>query len=172
MKKGEIRRKKLMEMLTCAESPIKATDISKVFGVSRQIIVGDIAILRSMGNNIRATKYGYEVKNAIKALPYVKKIVVEHTKEQTEEELTLLVENGAFVMSVTVEHEIYGQITGDLNIGTKEEIQDFLASIEKNEQKLLLEMTGGVHTHTIACRDEDHFKEIENKLQEKGFLYF
>ncbi|MFR6259093.1 MAG: HTH domain-containing protein, partial [Anaerovoracaceae bacterium] len=48
----EKRRKLIKEELTAAEEPITAVYLSEKFSVSRQIIVGDIAILRASGLDI------------------------------------------------------------------------------------------------------------------------
>ena len=50
------RREKIIEMLTENENYITATALAQSFGVTRQIIVSDIAILRAQGNKISAVK--------------------------------------------------------------------------------------------------------------------
>ena len=50
------RREKLLNMLWEESRPLSATAIAKEFGVSRQIIVGDVALLRAAGENIAATR--------------------------------------------------------------------------------------------------------------------
>ena len=44
-----------MELLSRADAPMSATTIAGLFSVSRQIIVGDIALLRAGGVQILAT---------------------------------------------------------------------------------------------------------------------
>ncbi|MCL1924323.1 MAG: transcription repressor NadR [Defluviitaleaceae bacterium] len=171
MMRGENRRKELLKLIMTAEQTMTATELSKHFGVSRQVIVGDVALLRAQNNEIIATKVGYRIKNAKKELPYIKHLELKHSKEQTEEELKIFIRNGVFVRNVMVEHNFYGNITCDLNIETLDDIKRFLRSIERSGQKLLSELTGGVHIHTIACKDEDHFKKVYQSLDERGFIY-
>ena len=49
------RREKLMKLLEEAEEAVSATALARTLSVSRQIIVGDIALLRAAGAHITAT---------------------------------------------------------------------------------------------------------------------
>ena len=49
----------ILEMLNKADGPISASDMARQFNVSRQSIVGDIALLRASGTDITATSRGY-----------------------------------------------------------------------------------------------------------------
>ena len=51
------RREQIYRQLTTA--PVSATALAKQFAVSRQVIVGDIALLRAEGCSITATARGY-----------------------------------------------------------------------------------------------------------------
>lgn len=55
---GEIRRREIVKRLRETEKPISATRFAKAFDVSRQIIVGDVALLRATGVEIVATARG------------------------------------------------------------------------------------------------------------------
>ena len=46
---GDIRRREIVKRLRETEKPISATRFAKAFDVSRQIIVGDVALLRATG---------------------------------------------------------------------------------------------------------------------------
>ena len=50
------RRQQLLVLLRQNSGPVSATAIAKEFGVSRQIIVGDVALLRAAGEQISATR--------------------------------------------------------------------------------------------------------------------
>ena len=58
------RRQAIARRLERARSPVSATALAREFSVSRQIIVGDVAILRAGGQGITATPRGYMVQNA------------------------------------------------------------------------------------------------------------
>ena len=53
------RRQAILEQLKRAEKPVSATALARQYGVSRQIIVGDVALLRAGGEPISATPRGY-----------------------------------------------------------------------------------------------------------------
>ncbi len=56
------RRDAIRDVLTQAAGPVSATALAGRFGVSRQLIVGDIALLRAGGAAIEATARGYVVQ--------------------------------------------------------------------------------------------------------------
>lgn len=55
---NQMRREKLYEILENADRPITGIELSKALDVTRQIIVGDVAILRSSGKPILSTARG------------------------------------------------------------------------------------------------------------------
>ena len=58
------RRTKIAYLLEQADKPVSATVLAAQCGVSRQIIVGDIALLRAGGLSVLATPRGYILENA------------------------------------------------------------------------------------------------------------
>lgn len=56
---SEERRKQIEEILSNNLDPVTASYLAKEFSVSRQVIVGDIAIMRAGGIKITATPRGY-----------------------------------------------------------------------------------------------------------------
>ena len=110
--KAEQRRARIAQTLT-ADHPISATALARRFAVSRQIIVGDIALLRAGGMDIVATPRGYKLGETS---GLVRAVACLHTAEQTEAELLAMVDNGCTVVDVVVEHPLYGQLTGQLSL--------------------------------------------------------
>ena len=53
------RRRAVHEILRAADGPVSAAALARRFSVSRQIIVGDVALLRAGGADISATPRGY-----------------------------------------------------------------------------------------------------------------
>ena len=49
------RKQAIIEEIQKSDKPVSASKLAKHFGVSRQIIVGDIALLRAAGTQIIAT---------------------------------------------------------------------------------------------------------------------
>ncbi|MDD4601954.1 MAG: HTH domain-containing protein [Negativicutes bacterium] len=52
------RRTALCTILKETEQPVTGTELAKMLGVSRQVIVGDIALLRAGGVHVYATPQG------------------------------------------------------------------------------------------------------------------
>ena len=98
------RRQQILELLRQTSQPLSATAIASRFSVSRQIIVGDIALLRAAGEAITATPRGYLLERP-GGQPYVEtRIVCEHGDDRLAEELYTVVDLGGALIDVTVEH--------------------------------------------------------------------
>ena len=82
-----------------------------------------------------------------------------------------MVEGGAVVADVIVEHEVYDEITGNLNLRTPEDVESFVAKVESAQVRLLSELTLGIHLHTLVCRDRAHYERVAEALDGLGFLY-
>ena len=93
-----------------------------------------------------------------------------HTDEQMAEELFAIVDNGGRLRDVVVEHEIYGQITVDLILENRCDVQDFLDKISKSTARPLSILTNGKHYHTVEADREEIFDRIEQKLRLLGYL--
>ncbi|MCL2564676.1 MAG: transcription repressor NadR [Defluviitaleaceae bacterium] len=165
-----LRRGTILEVITQSNVPISASTLAKKLNVSRQVIVGDIALLRAQGHEIVATARGYMMPEFREPNQYIGKIACCHSAENTKEELYTMVDLGAIVMDVIIEHDLYGEITGQLNIKTYDDVDIFIDRIKSSEIKLLSELKSGVHLHTIACRDKGHFEQISHALSAAGFL--
>lgn len=164
------RREEIKKVLQAAKGPVSATALAKDLNVSRQIIVGDIALLRASGFDVLATARGYITPYwGLSATGYVGKLACQHTSEETKDELYTIVDAGGEVIDVIVEHELYGELTGRLNITCREDVDEFISKAKN--ARLLSDLTKGVHLHTVACRHGEEFREIKKRLSEKGFLY-
>ena len=162
------RRNKILGRLQKKSDPMSAAKLAKDMGVSRQIIVGDIALLRAEGNDIIATSRGYVIAVPISG-KYIRKIACKHSREQTEDELAAIISLGGEVIDVTVTHPYYGDMTGQLNITTMEGVVAFCDELKDNK-KLLSDLTDGTHLHTIACKDNVAFDRIVEELTKQGVL--
>ena len=59
MSAAQARRQAVAQALEEAVGPVSAAALAERFSVSRQIIVGDVALLRAGGTDILATPRGY-----------------------------------------------------------------------------------------------------------------
>ena len=165
------RREHVLNTIKHQKKPVSASALAKELNVSRQVIVGDVALLRAQGHEIIATARGYMVPSFNEANQYLGKVACRHTRENTKHELYTIVDLGAVVVNVVVEHGMYGEITGSLNLSSRKDVDLFVSKVESAEVKLLSELTMGVHLHTIACRNKAHFEEVYAALEVGGHLY-
>lgn len=166
----EKRRQEIIDILKQSEAPIKGTVLASKLDVSRQVIVQDIAILRAAGVDVLATSSGYIIlkqeKNKI-----LKTLVTKHFDiEQVEDELMTIINNGGKVIDVVVNHSVYGDMRGLLNLNCKADVDKFLEEIKNGKVEFLSSLTGGVHIHTIEVPSHDSFIKIKNQLKEKEYL--
>jgi transcriptional regulator of NAD metabolism len=167
---AEDRRAGILEALRGREEPISAVALAARMRVSRQVIVGDIALLRARGAEIIATSRGYIMADSLSSGRYIGKIACRHGLADTEKELAAIVDCGGEVMDVTVTHRLYGDMTGQLNIRTRGDVDEFMKKLGNSRERLLSELTGGVHLHTVACRDRAAFEVVCAALARLGIL--
>lgn len=155
------RRKAIADVLRAADAPVSASALAEKFSVSRQIIVGDIALLRSSGEEILATPRGYVTPKEAHGI--LRRVAVKHTPQEMEAELNAIVDNGCTVIDVIVDHPIYGQLTGPLQISNRYEVSQFIERCKKAEP--LSSLTDGIHLHTLSCPDEAAFERTKSALR-------
>ena len=162
------RRQAILDRLRSADRPVSASALAAGLNVSRQIIVGDIALLRAGGAEISATPRGYVLPRATDGI--TRTIACRHTLAQTGQELDILVDNGCTVLDVIVEHPVYGQLTGQLQISSRYDVEQFLARIRDSDAAPLSMLTGGLHLHTLCCPNEDAYTRACAALKAASLL--
>ena len=97
-------------------------------------------------------------------------IAVNHTEDEMENELEIIVKYGGIIEDVIVEHPLYGEIRGILKIKNLNDLNKFTGYFEKIDAKPLSALTNGVHLHTISADSEENMELIKSELSEKGFI--
>lgn len=165
-----IRRAAIAALLGESESPVSATALAERFHVSRQIIVGDVALLRAGGADISATPRGYVCARPGAEREIVRAVACVHAPEDMARELNTIVDNGGEAVDVIVEHPVYGQLTGALRVRSRYDVEEFLRRVADEGAKPLSNLTGGIHLHTLRCGDEATFLRVTAALDREGFL--
>lgn len=163
------RREKILEMLREATKPVTGTEMAQACQVSRQIIVGDIALLRASGTPVMSTPRGYQLqKNQIDGVQ--ESFLCKHGPEQVEAELNAIVDNGGLVHNVVVEHEVYGFLEGELNLKSRRDVQLYLKKMRAARAPLLSSMSAGVHTHLVETSTPEEMEAVRKALEQLGVL--
>ena len=165
--KATDRRKEIAAVLTSSETPVSGSALSEKFGVSRQIIVQDISLLKAAGYEILSTHHGYIVQSS----PLKERVFkLRHTTDQTEDELTTIVDLGGTVVDVFVWHKVYGKVEAKMNIFSRMHVRQFLEGVRSGKSTELMNITGGYHYHTVTAESDEILDKIGKALDQKGFI--
>lgn len=161
------RRKAIANRLLSANEAISGSILSSEFGVSRQIIVQDITVLKNLGYDILSTHNGYIIQKS----PLKERVFkLHHTTEQTENELNTIVDLGGTVVDVFVWHKVYGKIVAPLNIFSRLHVKQFIEGVRSGKSTELMNITGGYHYHTVRADSENILDLIETALENEGLI--
>lgn len=166
---GPKRRDFLLDLLKKSKEPLKAAYLAEITGVSRQVIVQDMALLRAGQEPVISTPQGYILLND-SSHGVKRTIFSRHSMQDTERELTLLVDLGVQVLDVGVEHSVYGKISRPLNLKSRFDVKNFMSQITQKDTSLLSSLTDGLHIHTIEAPSAEMLDRACQVLTEEGFL--
>lgn len=168
---GEERRAWILQQLKDSSSPLTGNELAVKANVSRQVIVGDITLLKAKNEPIIATSQGYlYLKQGSVSSIFEKTIACRHSPEDAERELCLLVDHGVTVKNVRIEHPVYGDLTASIMVSNRQEVKQFMGKIISTQAAFLSELTGGIHLHTLTSANENALNKAEAALREAGFL--
>ncbi len=170
MTEGEKRRRNIIEILEESSDPVSGASLASRLGVSRQVIVQDVALLRAEDRDILSTYKGYLLDSHQKRRDCVRVFRCRHSAQDTEDELQIIVDHGGRALDVFVEHPIYGQIRADLMISNRLEVAQFMEQMASRAAKPLNILTDGWHYHTVTASSEEHLDLIGQELKRKGYL--
>lgn len=166
---GKERRSQIINQLQCSDHALSGTTLANSFKVSRQVIVQDIALLRSSGHEIIATNRGYLLSQSHGSrVSRIFKCC--HSDEETEHELNLIVDQGGTIQNVSINHKLYGHIEAPLNIRCRRDVKEFLDGIQSGKSSLLKNVTSDYHYHTVLADSETVLDRIEEELLRAGYL--
>ena len=164
---GQERREEIIKIIKNSGRPVAGTDLANKLGVSRQVIVQDMALIRANGIEVMATNRGYVIQES-KDVSRVFKVI--HSNEQVEDELNLFVDLGGKVEDVFVYHKVYGVIKATLNIKSRRDVKSYMEGISSGKSTNLLNLTSNYHYHALTTADEERLDVIQEELNKKGFL--
>ena len=166
---GQERRREIIKLLEEAEKPLSGVYIGNTFGISRQVVVQDIALLRAEKYDILATARGYILNKDTVGIES-RVFLVKHNRDEVEEELNIIVDNGRRVRNVIIAHPVYGELVGDLMLRTRRDVKQFMEKLYMHSANTLMDLTEGVHMHTIEANTKEELDIIESELNNQGML--
>jgi len=166
---GIERRQEILRVLEEATAAVNAAALAERCDVTRQIIVADIALLRAAGYAIRSEHRGYIMERSA-ASGVTEKLVCRHDKDGMQDEFYTIVDNGGKILDVQVEHSLYGQLSGQINIASRFDADEFMRRAAEANSALLSDLTDGLHIHTVQTPDAVIMERIRANLRAKGIL--
>lgn len=167
---GEQRRQMLLDKLKATADPLKGGELASLMGVSRQVIVGDMTLLKAKGEPIIATSQGYLYMRETADDDLYRVLACHHKPEDTQDELYVLVDAGVTVKDVSIEHPVYGELTAGIHVSSRSEVDMFMQRVRETGASYLLELTGGLHLHTITAPNVAILEQAMNDMRAAGYL--
>ena len=163
------RRAAILQQLAHAGAPIAARTLATHYGVSRQVIVQDLAVIRASHPGIISTARGYVLEQPDQPAGCTREFKVRHTPDRTGQELNLIVDCGGRVKNISISHRVYGRITAEMDIRSRQDVREFLQSFEDSSSTVLSTATDGYHYHLVEAATPDRLSLIEKELKENSY---
>ena len=126
--------------------------------------------MRAQGTDIISTPRGYQLVTPV--VPGCTRVFVCcHGLDQMEGELNAIVDNGGIVRNVVIEHEVYGNLEGTLNLHSRRDVQQYVKRMHDSHAEMLSAISGGIHTHLVEAATEEELEAIGQALRDLGVLY-
>lgn len=163
------RRRLILRKLKSSSASVTGRELAELCGVSRQIIVSDIAMLRAEGAKILATSQGYFMERERDG--EVREIALYCTDvEALRHELELIVDNGGMIRGVSVEYGMYGKLSSALNLCSRRDIRKWGEQLQAMQIQPLSMLAGGAHCLCVEMENAEAGEEILRLLGEAGYL--
>ena len=161
------RRGEILKILHNADAPVAARELAGKFGVSRQVIVQDLAVIRASTPGILSTTKGYVIQQDSSCSREFK---VRHSQDKAAEELNLIVDCGGHVKNISISHRVYGRVSAEMDIRSRQDVSEFVQALQNSRSTVLSNATSGYHYHLVEAASEERLELIEEQLKKAGFL--
>ena len=161
------RRGEILKILHNADAPVAARELAGKFGVSRQVIVQDLAVIRASTPGILSTTKGYVIQQDSSCSREFK---VRHSQDKAAEELNLIVDCGGRVKNISISHRVYGRVSAEMDIRSRQDVNEFVQAINSSHSTVLSSATSGYHYHLVEAAGQERLDLIGEQLEKEGFL--
>ena len=165
MKTAE-RRNAILKLLQNAEEPVAARKLAERYGVSRQVIVQDMAVIRAYTPGIISTTKGYVMEQESRC---VREFKVRHKQSDAAKELNLIVDCGGRVCNISISHRVYGRVSAEMDIRSRQDVTEFIAALNDSQSTVLSTATSG----TLSSGGGGQRRRLDligEQLKAAGFL--
>ena len=131
-----------------------ARAMASQFGVSRQVIVQDMAVIRASTPGILSTTRGYVLQQD-KDIACTREFKVRHGQEQAAEELNLIVDCGGRICNISISHRVYGRVSAEMDIRSRQDVNEFITALNNSNSSALSNATSGYHYHLVEAASEE-----------------
>ncbi|MCR8969586.1 transcription repressor NadR [Facklamia sp. 7083-14-GEN3] len=174
--KAQERRQAILAFLKEQSEAVTANELASRYQVSRQVIVGDIALLRAHYKvEILATNQGYLIPTLSNVdasrQGYTGVIVCRHDDSKMRVELETILAHQGKILDVQIEHPVYGLLSAALHINNQADLEAFLDRMAAFDGEMLASLTNGIHSHTIQVPSLKEFDQIQKVLEDEEILY-
>ena len=152
------RRTEILKLLQQEEKPVAARAMASQFGVSRQVIVQDMAVIRASTPGILSTTRGYVLQHD-KDIACTREFKVRHGQE-----------HAGRVKNISISHRVYGRVTAEMDIRSRQDVNEFVQAINNSHSSVLSSATSGYHYHLIEASSQERLDLIGEQLKKAGFL--
>ena len=164
---GSERREAIVSRIENSEAPVSGTALAASFGVSRQVIVQDMAVIRASVPGILSTTKGYTIQQENTC---TREFKVRHRQDQAAEELNLIVDCGGRVKNISISHRVYGRVSAEMDIRSRQDVREFTEALASSHSTVLSTATSGYHYHLVEASSMERLDLIGSELEKAGFL--
>ena len=136
------RRAEILAQL--GDTPVAARTLATRYGVSRQVIVQDIAVIRAAYPSVISTSRGYVRQKTEPSC--TREFKVRHGDDRSTQEMNLIVDCGGWIKTTSISHRVYGRVTVELDIHSRQDVLEFDAV--HRDRRLPLSPDRGRHQRT------------------------
>lgn len=153
----------IQQRLTEAAGPVRGSDLAKECQVTRQVIVGDVAHMRALGERIISSPRGYRMvapeEKGFKAL-LTSRLGIEWLRD----ELYTIVDLGGAVLNLSVEHGFYGYLRMEMNVYNRGDVDRYLSELRQKRTTALSNLKDGIHRYLVETKTVEAMKSIRSAL--------
>ena len=77
---------------------------------------------------------------------------------------------GGRVKNISISHRVYGRVTAEMDIRSRQDVNEFVQAINSSHSSVLSSATSGYHYHLIEASSQARLDLIGEQLKKAGFL--